>query len=221
MASLATVLVLPACGSDAAPTTNTSVTVGPALPSEGPGAASDDSAPTVTPPAPSPTPTQTSAPPGSATGGPSAGEQGYNDPGATATEEASPQAQLTIDGVRVGLHDDVDRVVLDLSGEGEIGWAAEYVTDPVLDGSGAAVDLAGPFVLQVTLQGVGYPEAGSTAYEGGPLVIDGGDLTTVTEVLRGVPFEGQLRVYVGTTEQVPYRVQRLEDPARLVLDLQH
>lgn len=135
-------------------------------------------------------------------------------------QEAAGAAQLMVDGVRLGLQDGFDRVVLDLSGVGEVGWRVDYVDDPVLDGSGIPVDLAGDHVLQVSAVGMAYPEPGDTTYDG-LLLVDGGDLTGVTEVLRGVPFEGQVDVYVGTTDRTPFRVFRLGDPERLVIDVQH
>ncbi|USQ77422.1 AMIN domain-containing protein [Ornithinimicrobium cryptoxanthini] len=130
-------------------------------------------------------------------------------------------AQLVIDEVRLGLQDDFDRVVLDLSGTGEAGWLVQYAEAPAMDGSGFPVDLAGDHVLQVVAQGMAYPEPGDTAYDPGLLLVDGGDLLQVTEVLRGAPFEGQVQVLIGTQEQAPFRVFRLAGPERLVIDLQH
>lgn len=136
------------------------------------------------------------------------------DPGGEAT-------QLIIDDVRVGLQDGYDRVVLDLSGTGEVGWMVQYAEEPTMDGSGFPVDLAGSKVLLVTAQGMAYPEPGDTAYDPGLLLIDGGDLQQVSEILRGGPFEGQVQVFIGTQEQAPFRVFRLSGPERLVIDIQH
>lgn len=241
MAVFATVLALAACGTDIPD--DPSLTVGPSLPSEDTGEADgaekdDGSDPTATPSAvQAPTATPSNATSRTAATPPTATETvaqaaatstqppdrlpDYASPGETLTQDAAGQPQLLVDGVRLGRHDGFDRVVLDLSGTGEVGWTAKYVTDPALDGSGAPVDLAGDFVLRVDLQGMAYPEPGTTAYEDGVLVVDGGDLTTVTEILRTVPFEGQVPVFVGTSSQAPFRVMRLSGPERLVIDVQH
>lgn len=141
-------------------------------------------------------------------------------PGEAVAREAAGQPQVLVEGVRVGVHEGYDRVVLDLSGTGEVGWTAQFVTDAALDGSGAPVDLAGEFLLRVDLQGMAYPEPGDTAYEDRVLLVDGGDLSTVTEVLRATPFEGQVSVFIGTRTEAPFRVFALSDPERLVIDVQ-
>lgn len=145
----------------------------------------------------------------------------FTPPGDTVSQEADGDAQLLVTDVRTAVHDGDDRVVLDLSGAGEVGWRAQFVTGASLDGSGAPVDLAGEFILRVDLQGMAYPEAGDTAYAEGMLVVDGGGLATVTEILRTGPFEGQVPVFIGARDEAPFRVFRLSDPARLVIDLQH
>lgn len=234
MAVFATVLALAACGADVPE--DPSLTVGPSLPTGGAesdsGESSDESDPTATPPTATPavaTPPETTET-SEATENPAEPTRAdaetddlpdFAGPGEQQTQDAAGQAQLIVDDVRVGPHDGFDRTVLDLSGTGEVGWRAEYVTDPALEGSGAPVDLAGEFVLQVTVQGMAYPEAGDTAYEEGELLVDGGDLATVTEILRTVPFEGQLPVFIGTSAEAPFRVFRLSEPERLVIDVQH
>jgi hypothetical protein len=142
--------------------------------------------------------------------------------GADEVSEVEPEgaAELIVEGVRTGIHEDYDRIVFDLSGEGTVGWRVEFVEDPRLDGSGAPVDLAGAHVLVVLMRGMAQPGADSTAYETGQLLVPGTGLTSVTEVLRTVPFEGQLAAFVGTRERVPYRVFELSDPPRLVVDVQ-
>lgn len=145
---------------------------------------------------------------------------GFDAAGASAQQDAGSDAQLIVDNVRVGVQDGYDRVVLDLSGTGQVGWIVQYADAPSLDGSGTPVDLAGDYILQVSARGMAYPEAGGTAYNPGLLLVDGGDLQQVTEILRGSPFEGEVDVYVGTSEQAPFRVFRLSDPERLVIDIQ-
>lgn len=248
MAVFATVLALAACGTQIEQ--DESITIGPTAPSEATDSAedtdtlddADSTAPTATPPAPAP---PAPAPPGATAeqdpsgGGSTApttteGTAGVADgddatsalpdfaaPDTLLTRDPAAGTQLLVDDVRLGLQDDYDRVVLDLSGTGEVGWLVEYVDDPALDGSGTPVDLTGPAVLVVTAQGMAYPEPDDPAYDDGVLLVDGGELQTVTEVLRGVPFEGQLQVYVGLKAETPFQVFRLSGPERLVIDVQH
>ena len=53
----------------------------------------------------------------------------------------------------------------------------------------------------------------------GAMLISKDEIANVTEVLRGLPFEGHVQTYLGTTGEVPFRVFRLSDPERLVIDL--
>jgi len=62
---------------------------------------------------------------------------------------------LTVVDVRVGAHDGYDRLVLELAGEGTVGWRVEYDDDPRTPGEGAQVDLAGDATLSILLDGVG------------------------------------------------------------------
>lgn len=146
---------------------------------------------------------------------------GFAAPEDTLTQDASGEAQVMIDDVRLGMQDGYDRVVLDLSGKGAAGWMVRYEAQPALDGSGTPVDLSGEFVLAVTTRGMAYPEPGGSAYDPALLLVDGGDLSTVTEVLRSAPFEGQVPVFIGTAREAPFRVFELSDPQRLVIDIQH
>jgi hypothetical protein len=202
----------------AAPTATGPAATGTTDPATGTGTGTTDAGGEAT--GPTETETQTSAEEAGTEDAPSV-LPGFEPADAELRQEAAGEAQLIIDDVRLGLHDDYDRVVLDLSGTGEVGWIVRYVDEPGLDGSGAPVDLAGDVVLQVVAQGMAYPEPGDTAYDPGLLLVDGGELQQVTEVLRGAPFEGQVQVFVGTEEEAPFRVFRLSGPERLVIDIQH
>lgn len=249
MAVFATVLALAACGTEVnSPPTGTNLPVSPStdMPDETGEGESASSGPAATDATAATTPVSPTEPaPVTATTGEAATTGGVATETATgtageaeATEEpaalpgfAAPddilqqdpglEAQLRIDDVRLGLQDGFDRVVLDLSGTGAAGWFVSYQDDPVLDGIGTPVDLSGEFVLQVIAVGMAYPEPGDTAYDPALLLLDGGDLSTVTEVLRTGPFEGQVPVFIGTNRQAPFRVFTLSDPARLVIDIQH
>lgn len=186
----------------------------------GPATTSAGASPSVEPPA-------TTSPPSTTTEA-TAGDAGTEDAPAalpgfvvdqTLHQEPTGATQLLVTDIRVGRQDGFDRVVLDLSGSGQVGWRVAYADAPAIDGSGTPVDLAGDQILQVSALGMTYPEPGDPTYDD-LLLVDGGGLLAVTEILRGVPFEGQVQVYVGTGQRVPFRVFRLSDPERLVIDLQ-
>ena len=137
------------------------------------------------------------------------------------TSEVGQGAQLSPVDLRVGVHEEFDRVVLDLTGEGVPGWRAEYVDDPTLQGSGAPVELAGDAALKVVVEGVVYPTAeGAEDYQG-PQRIDPEATGVIQEVVYGSIFEGHTEIFIGLASQEPFRVFLLEDPTRVVIDIVH
>jgi hypothetical protein len=135
--------------------------------------------------------------------------------------EASTDSFVTVTGIRTGLHDGYDRVVLEVEGTGTPGWDVRYVPEAAGQGSGDTVDVEGGAILQVTITGVGYPtETGIEEYDGSaPLPGQGTEV--VTEVVWDSTFEGTSVAFVGTSEETPFRVYLLEDPTRVVLDVVH
>lgn len=134
------------------------------------------------------------------------------------TADASGDAALTVTAIRVGAHDDHDRVVLELGGTGTPGWDVRYVDQAASQGSGDAVEVAGGEVLQVTVSGVRYPyETGLPEFTGGP--VTGPGTTSVAEVVWDATYEGTSVAFVGTRERAPFRVELLTGPTRLVVDV--
>lgn len=194
-----------------APTTDP----GTSGPTAGPTATGAPTGPTAEPSAPS-TDTGPTAP--APDGGPA-----FVDPSLAWVDQPWPAAggDLLAPAVRAGVHDDFDRVVVDLTGTDDLGWRAAYTDDPRLDGSGLPSDIAGDSVLQVSLTGMAYPQEGSDVYAEGTFGLDTHTLTAVVEVQRSTPFEGMLQLFVGMQgEPRPYRVFLLQDPLRLVVDVQ-
>lgn len=137
-------------------------------------------------------------------------------------EQAPSGGPLSVTAVRVARQDGYDRVVVELDGRhaGQPGWRVEYVDDPRRDGSGEPVDVEGEATLVVRIAGVGYPfDTGVEEEPTAPAVP--GDLEVVREVEVGSVFEGYFEGYVGTARKAPFRVFRLADPARVVIDLLH
>lgn len=125
---------------------------------------------------------------------------------------------VAVQDVRTGVHDGFDRVVLDLAGDGRAGWQVEYVAEPASQGSGEEVSLRGDAALQVRVFNTTYPpDAPGEVYDG-PSRIDVAG-AAVTEVVDDKIFEGQHVFFVGVDRERPFRVFRLDDPQRIVIDV--
>ncbi len=176
--------------------------------------------PTSTTAAPTPTATPTvftSAPIPSATCTP---------PPFTANTAPDTQAPsggfLGMQSASAALQTCYDRVVFTLGGSttAQPGWVVEYVTTPTSDGSGNAVTVAGPSYLQVVIKDVGLP--GDTGVAD-PAVkrFSPGTTQVVREVVLDTVFEGHYTAFIGLTATLPFKVFRLSNPARVVVDIRH
>ena len=160
---------------------------------------------TTPPPAPGPSPSTAAPSPFAADTGPD-------------TAEPSPGAAVTVTDVRVGRHDGFDRVVFAVEGAGLPGWDARYVPEARSAGSGFEVGVAGEGILQLALTGVGLPgDTGVAPYAGPDRVPSEGD--AVREVVLDVIFEGQMAAFLGTAAERPFRVYRLQNPTRVVVEV--
>lgn len=187
-------------------------------------------APTPTPAAPTTTPT-TSAPPASAPSSPLSASAGPTPAAPTRAGVPAFRADtrpdtaparggpLTVVAARAAAQPGYDRVVLQLAGEeaGEPGWRVEYVDRAVQDGSGRPVEVAGSAVLRVVVTGVGYPFDTGQTEATTDLTPKGTAL--VREVDLQATYEGSFTAFVGLTRRAPFRVFRLTDPARVVVDV--
>lgn len=144
-------------------------------------------------------------------------------PANTARDEEQPSGgPLGVTSVRVAAQDGFDRVVFELAGRepGQPGWTVEYVEDPRQDGSGDPVEVRGGATLEVRISGVGYPmDTGVEEQPRDPQVPPGVEL--VQQVKAGSLFEGVFQGFVGVSREAPFRVFRLENPARVVVDVRH
>ncbi|MFC7876279.1 hypothetical protein [Isoptericola sp. NPDC057391] len=135
--------------------------------------------------------------------------------------DPSADAALVVTDVRVGRHDGFDRVVFDLEGGGRPGWSVEYVDAAADDGSGEPVRVDGDGVLQVRLSGMAMPGEDPEIAEYDGATIDPDGTQAVEEVVYRFWFEGYTTAFVGVDEPgLPFRVFALEDPARVVVDVQ-
>ena len=137
----------------------------------------------------------------------------------TATHDGG---RLSVVDLRFGRHAGYDRVVVELAGDGRPGWFAQYRDVPRHQGRGNRVDIAGRTVLEVSVTGVRYPnERGAEPYEG-PQALRPRHAGVVEEVLRGSVYEGHQQVFIGIdAAEQPFRVFRIPDPPRVVVDIQH
>jgi hypothetical protein len=179
-----------------------------------------------------PTPSDTKATEDPGTGTP--------EPGVTATETtagppfvadtkpdtAEPTGEgetfLTVTNIRVAEHDRYDRVVFDLdgTGSGRPGWRVEYVDEAIDDGSGHTVQVDGEAILRVSLSGTANPmDSGVEEFPGERIAPD---TESVDEIVYRYWFEGYTTAFLGIDEaKRPFRVFLLDNPTRVVVDVQH
>ena len=142
-------------------------------------------------------------------------------PAGPALSEQEPSGgPLTVTAVRVARQDGFDRVVFELAGTaaGQAGWRVEYVDEPRAQGSGDVVPVDGDAALSVLITGTGYPmDTGQEEVADDPALP--GDLEVVEDVVLGAVFEGQYEAFIGTAGEQPFRVFRLGDPERVVVDV--
>jgi hypothetical protein len=139
-------------------------------------------------------------------------------PGTTARQAGEGNGLSVVD-VRTGTHDGYDRVVFELDGDGTVGWRVGYDASPATQGEGRPVVLPGDATLSVVLENVGYPfDTGIEEYAGDREPEPG--LPQVKALRLGGVFEGYYDAFVGVGEQAPFRVFLLEDPQRVVVDVQ-
>lgn len=137
------------------------------------------------------------------------------------TNAGTSGALLDPTNLRFGAHDGYDRLVLDLDGTGQPAWRMEYVDEPHGEGSGEVVDLKGGAYLVLSVQNIRLPGevAGQPEYTGPAAILPPAG-SVIREVRWGGIFEGTLQIFIGVTEEVPFRAFLLEDPTRIVIDVQ-
>lgn len=123
---------------------------------------------------------------------------------------------------RVASQAGYDRVVFEFTGKvaGRPGWTVQYVEHPTSDGSGDPVAVKGSAFLEVILTGVGYPTDTGVPEPSTKRVTPTGASALKEIVLNGV-FEGRYTAFIGTSSRMPFRVTRLSNPERVVVDVRH
>jgi len=128
------------------------------------------------------------------------------------------RAQIT--DVRVGSHDDYDRVVIEFD-EGIPPFTLDEATPPLTaDPSGMEMDVDGSAFWSLVLQG------GTSVTVDGTMSYDGRtdftpDFPALAELVEAGDFEAVSSWYIGLHEPTCARVMTLTAPSRLVIDIQH
>ena len=120
--------------------------------------------------------------------------------------------------MRVGTHEGFDRVVVDLVGEGKPGWFVDYTSTPMQEITGKPLKVTGNAFLNINIDGTVYPyELGLDADQ---IKVDTpAETGNIIDVVNAGTYEGRSRVVVGLRSDLPYSVQILEHPLRLVVDI--
>lgn len=135
------------------------------------------------------------------------------------TQDSGPPHRRAVTYVRIGTHEGFDRVVFDTIGEGSVGWYTSYTTDPIMPEFGEPVEYEGAVALDVNLTGVYLPSEIGAAYP--PIGTVSGTGGVVVEVVESLSYHQQSQFIIGLTEELPYSVQILEEPHRVVVDILH
>ncbi|MDP9251082.1 MAG: hypothetical protein M3O78_06915 [Chloroflexota bacterium] len=134
------------------------------------------------------------------------------DPGTTA------RAQIT--GIRVGTHQDYDRIAFEFDG-GIPRYQVEVATPPFYaDPSGLPLEISGSAFWKITfVGGTRTKPDGGSSYAGPTNFVPGFD--ALVQLKEGGDFEALSTWYVGLADTSCIRVLTLSGPARLVIDIQH
>jgi len=125
--------------------------------------------------------------------------------------------------VRAARHEGYDRVVFEFRNVAP-GYDVRYVQKPVhADGSGAEVPVEGGAVLLVRMEPALdadlTQESAPRTYLGPQRFSP--DTAAIEELVRTGGFEAVLTWAVGVDEKRPFKVTRLESPARIVIDVEN
>jgi hypothetical protein len=136
----------------------------------------------------------------------------------TGTSWTNPAALAPkVTNIRYATHPNFDRVVIDISGRLP-GYRTGYTRHHTYDGSGEAVPIRGG--LWIALHpAYAHRNDGTSTYVG-PRIARPGFRTLKAVAFTG-DFEGYVSFAFGLADHAPYRIIRLHDPQRIVIDFRH
>lgn len=135
----------------------------------------------------------------------------------------SPTPWWPIVNVRGGQHTCFDRMVIDFRGKASP-YTVRYVSAVHQDGSGAVVPLRGGAFLQIVAKSATYDvNTGAPTYRpANPKeLVNVSGWRTFRQIADAGSFEGQTTFGLGVRARLPFRVFRLSDPGRIVIDVAH
>lgn len=150
---------------------------------------------------------------------PSAGGDSQSPTTEDSRADAAANSALVLTEIRIGEHQGNDRVVFEFSGQGSPGYLVSYVSSPAQQGSGNQIDVPGSAFLQVMMTGQTIPMEG-TAQEIERGTVSSPDVPGVAGVHFAGQFEGTGQAVIGLDSKRPYTVFTLDEPPRLVVDVQ-
>lgn len=126
-------------------------------------------------------------------------------------------ADFYLEDVRAAEHESYDRVVIELSGKPSVGTFIKYTDEPAQQGTGDIEPVKGNAYLYVVLRGwlaKNNPD--------GPALVKHGSLGVragvITDVYYSGEFEADSVFFIGLDREREYKVQKLQNPPRLVID---
>jgi hypothetical protein len=153
-----------------------------------------------------------------------AGVDFANDTAPKQNETATGSPGPSLMDIRFGAHPGYARIVFDITGSGTPAYHVRYEDPPFYtDGEGAVVEINGSAFLVVTMSPVVSYNPESEEFE----MVYTGDrelypgLAPIIEVINTGDFEGQMTWIIGLTGKKGFRVQVLQSPLRLVIDIAH
>lgn len=124
--------------------------------------------------------------------------------------------KLRTTDIRVGSHDDFDRLVFEFTGQGDPQYHVGYNDDPRQQASGFPIGAPGNAKLEINIHGTAGDMAPDAKYAGmKELGLASG---SILEVVNGGTFEADSQYVVGLDSRRPYKVTVLHEPTRLVVD---
>ncbi|MEX2080905.1 MAG: hypothetical protein WEC33_04755 [Dehalococcoidia bacterium] len=136
-------------------------------------------------------------------------------------EQAIGGEVATLLEVRVGEQSTYDRIVFEFNAEeGVPGFKVEYVVGPIGQcASGFPVDVDGAALVLISLRTVQAHNDDGTPTILNPDIPAG--LGQLNHAVQVCDIEGLVQWGIGLNEQTMFRVLKLEDPPRIVVDFQH
>ncbi|MCT1451349.1 hypothetical protein M3G18_00215 [Corynebacterium sp. p3-SID1145] len=129
-----------------------------------------------------------------------------------------PGGQLRTTDIRAGSHDGFDRVVFEFEGEGLPTYNAAYTNEPREQGSGFPMEFPGATALELFVHGTSLDMDPDAKYASDTNL--GLNTGNIADVVYGGTFEADSHYLVGLDSKRPYKAYVLENPTRLVVDIQ-